>query len=71
MQAGTNQFQNFAALMQNFSHAVEATDTAINSAGSAARENERFMESLAARSKDFGPAKHICWEPLRANNTKA
>lgn len=49
-QAGTNQFQNFAALMQNFEHAVEATDTAINSAGSAARENAAYMESLEAKT---------------------
>lgn len=46
VQAGTNQFQNFAALMQNFDHAIEATETALNSAGSAATENSRYMESL-------------------------
>lgn len=46
VQAGTNQFQNFAALMQNFSTAIEATETALNSAGSAATENSRYMESL-------------------------
>lgn len=49
VQAGTNQFQNFAALMQNFSHATEATETALNSAGSAAAENDRYMESLNAK----------------------
>ena len=32
--------------MQNFSHATEATETALNSAGSAARENSAYMESL-------------------------
>lgn len=45
-QAGTNQFQNFAALMSNFSTAVEATSTALDSAGSAAHENEKYMEGL-------------------------
>lgn len=35
--------------MNNFSHATEATDTALNSAGSAARENERYMQSLEAQ----------------------
>lgn len=35
--------------MQNFSTAVDATNTALNSAGSATRENERYMESLNAR----------------------
>lgn len=48
-QAGTNQFQTFAALMQNFSTASEATATALDSAGSAAKENERYMESLNAK----------------------
>lgn len=35
--------------MQNFSTAVDATSTAINSAGSAARENSKHMESLEAK----------------------
>lgn len=34
--------------MQNFEVAAEATGVALNSAGSAARENDRHMESLAA-----------------------
>lgn len=50
-QAGTNQFQNFAALMDNFGTATEATATAINSAGSAATENARYMESLNAKTQ--------------------
>lgn len=50
-QAGTNQFQNFAALMQNFSTATEATSVALNSAGSAARENSRYMEGLEAKTQ--------------------
>lgn len=48
-QAGTNQFQNFSALMSNFGHAIEATDTAINSANSAFEENARVLESLEAK----------------------
>ena len=44
--AGSNQLNNFLALMNNFSHATEATETALNSAGSAARENSAYMESL-------------------------
>lgn len=35
--------------MQNFGHATEATEVALNSAGSAARENARYMESLQAK----------------------
>ena len=48
-QAGTNQFQNFSALMSNFAHATEATSTALNSTGSAAEENSRVMEGLEAK----------------------
>lgn len=35
--------------MQNFEHATDATKVALNSAGSAAHENERYMESLEAK----------------------
>lgn len=48
-QAGANQTQNLAAILSNFDHAVEATATALDSAGSAARENARYMESLEAK----------------------
>lgn len=37
--------------MNNFDHAVEATETALNSAGSAARENSRVMEGLEAKTQ--------------------
>lgn len=49
--AGTNQLNNFLALMNNFDHAIEATETALNSAGSAARENSRYMEGLEAKTQ--------------------
>lgn len=32
--------------MNNFGHATEAVGVALNSAGSAARENDRYMDSL-------------------------
>lgn len=48
-QAGANQTQNLAAILSNFDHAIEATETALNSAGSAAKENTRYMESLEAK----------------------
>lgn len=37
--------------MNNFDHAVEATETALNSAGSAAQENSRYMEGLEAKTQ--------------------
>ena len=39
--------------MNNFDHAVEATETALNSAGSAARENEKYMEGLEAKTNQL------------------
>lgn len=47
--AGKNQYKVLASVMQNFSTATEATATALNSSGSAARENARYMESIEAR----------------------
>lgn len=48
--AGTHQLNNFLALMNNFEHAVDATKTAYESAGSAMRENEAYMEGLTAKT---------------------
>lgn len=39
--------------MQNFGSAAEATATALNSAGSAATENSRYMESLNAKTQQL------------------
>ena len=47
--AGSNQLNAFLALMNNFGHATKATETAMNSAGSATKENGRYMESLQAQ----------------------
>lgn len=47
--AGTNQLNNFLALMNNFGHAVEATNTALKSQGSAMTENAAYMESIQAK----------------------
>ena len=51
--AGTNQLNNFLALMNNFDHAAEATAISINSAGSAMRENEAFQESLEYQTNNL------------------
>ena len=47
--SGSNQLNNFLSLMRGFDHAVAATDTAINSAGSSAKENERFLGGLSSK----------------------
>lgn len=46
--AGQNQYKVLASVMTNFQHAIDATNTALESAGSAAEENARYMESLEA-----------------------
>lgn len=46
--AGQNQYKVLASVMTNFQHAIDATNTALESAGSAAKENARYMESLEA-----------------------
>ena len=45
--AGKNQFEVFAAVMDNFGTATNAAETALNSTGSAAQENAAYAESLA------------------------
>ena len=50
-QAGTTQTQNLAALLTNYQTAIQATNTALESNGSAMKENERYMESLQAKEQ--------------------
>lgn len=49
--AGQNQYKVLASVMSNFQHAIDATNTALESAGSAAQENSKYMESLEARQQ--------------------
>lgn len=51
--AGKNQFKVLTSILSNFSHAISATETAYNSAGSAARENAKYMESLEAKTTNL------------------
>ena len=57
-QAGANQSQNLAALMRNYETAIDATNTALDSAGSAARENARYMDSMEGKLEALSSA----WE---------
>jgi TP901 family phage tail tape measure protein len=47
--AGRYQLSRFLVLMQQFDEALKAQETALNSSGSAYRENEKFLESYQAR----------------------
>ncbi|WP_336761621.1 transglycosylase SLT domain-containing protein [Paenibacillus sp. USHLN196] len=58
--AGRYQLTRFLALMQNFPIAIEATEAAMNSQGSATRENEKYMQSLEARIQKMKTA----WETM-------
>lgn len=58
IQAGANQTASLAAILSNFNTALDATATAYNSVGSAAKENARFMESLSAQVQQLKSA----WE---------
>ena len=63
IQAGANQTRNLAALMENFDVAISATATAMDSAGSAAEENDRVMESLQKKIDNLKAA----WENFSTN----
>lgn len=47
--AGRNQLSRFLALMNGYDTAVSATTTALNSQGSAVRENQAYMDSYEAK----------------------
>lgn len=47
--AGRYQLSRFLALMNNWQTSVDATTTALQSSGSAMRENDKFQQSLQAR----------------------
>lgn len=52
-QAGANQTQNLAAALNNFNGVQKAYTLAMNSAGSAAAENDRYMESINAHVRNL------------------
>lgn len=51
--AGKHQSQILAAILKNFSTAIEATETALNSEGSAVKENEKVLDSIEGRIKNL------------------
>jgi len=61
--AGKYQAQNAAAILSNWKVAVDATTTALNSNGSAAKENENVLESIQGHLQKLNSA----WEELSRN----
>lgn len=47
--AGKNQFEVFTSVMNNYKNAIKATNTALNSTGSAEKENQKAMDSIEGR----------------------
>lgn len=54
--AGKYQAQNAAAILNNFAVAIEATETALNSEGSAAAENAKVLDSIEGKINGFKSA---------------
>lgn len=54
--AGKYQAQNAAAILNNFQAAIEATETALNSEGSALNENAKYMDSIEGKVANFNSA---------------
>jgi len=54
--AGKYQAQNAVAILNNFATAVKATETAMNSAGSAAKENDKVINSIQGHINSFKSA---------------
>jgi len=65
--AGKFQAQNAAAILNNWKTAVEATETAMNSQGSAAKENARVLESIQGYIQKLNNE----WEKLSKNLVKS
>ena len=55
---GKNQMEVFMATMNNFDTAIEATNTAMGAQGSAAKENSKYLESMAGHLANLKSA----WE---------
>lgn len=58
--AGRYQLARFLALMNNYSMALDATETATHAQGSATRENAKYMDSLQARIEKM----KVSWQSL-------
>ena len=60
MLSGKTQTEVFQSTMDNFTHAIEANQTAQESQGSAAKENAKYLDSIEGKLQTFQSA----WEQL-------
>ena len=61
--AGKNRITEFNALMGNFEVAISATESAMNSAGSATKENEKVLDSIQGKINNLKSA----WQNFARN----
>ena len=61
---GKNQANVLAAIIQNFDIAERAIETSANAAGSALRENEKYLDSIEGKIKQFTNALQAMWSKL-------
>ena len=64
LMAGKNQANVLAAIIQNFDIAEEAIKTSAESAGSALRENEKYLDSIEGKMQQFTNSLQAMWSKL-------
>lgn len=62
--AGKHQANVFASIMSNMQDGISATEVAMNSFGSAALEQEKYMESINAKINTFKETTAMFWNNL-------
>lgn len=69
--AGKNQFAVLSSVLYNYQTAVDATTDALQSQGSAAQENARFMESIQGKVSQFTSELQKFWtEGISSDSVK-
>ena len=51
--AGTRQYENFVVLMENYDKAIQYTEVAMNSAGSASKKYSAYLDSIEAKTNSL------------------
>ena len=64
LMAGKNQANVLAAIIQNFDIAERAIETSANSAGSALKENEKYLDSIEGKIQQFTNSLQAMWSKL-------
>ena len=66
---GIQQYDKFLGLMNNFDMAMASTNTAMNSNGSAIKENEKHVESIEGKMATLKATMQGFWTDLISSNT--